>query len=138
MPHFEKQLKAAFVRSAPPGRHTDGGGLYLYVSDSGARRWVLRITVRGKRRNFGLGSSPFIGNQHEKAVYLLFSPAEQGFAREASGNVLTPDVLANLPLPSFGSEGVRVVYAEGCTVSAERLKAEGVIFKQIPYQIEGN
>ena len=57
MPHFEKQLKAAFVRSAPPGRHTDGGGLYLYVSDSGARRWVLRIMVRGKRRDFGLGSA---------------------------------------------------------------------------------
>ena len=57
MPHFEKQLKAAFVRSAPPGRHTDGGGLYLYVSDAGARRWVLRITVRGKRRDFGLGSA---------------------------------------------------------------------------------
>ncbi|THF92946.1 MAG: DUF4102 domain-containing protein [Sulfitobacter sp. SK025] len=57
MPHFEKQLKAAFVRSAPPGRHTDGGGLYLYVSHSGARRWVLRITVRGKRRDFSLGSA---------------------------------------------------------------------------------
>lgn len=38
MPHFKKQLKAAFVRSAPPRRHTDGGGLYLYVSASGARR----------------------------------------------------------------------------------------------------
>ncbi len=57
MPHFEKQLKAAFVRSAPAGRHTDGGGLYLYVSESGARRWVLRIMVRSKRRDFGLGSA---------------------------------------------------------------------------------
>ncbi|MEO9652805.1 MAG: integrase arm-type DNA-binding domain-containing protein [Roseobacter sp.] len=57
MPHYEKQLKAAFVRSAPTGRHTDGGGLYLYVSETGARRWVLRTTVRGKRRDFGLGSA---------------------------------------------------------------------------------
>jgi site-specific DNA-methyltransferase (adenine-specific)/adenine-specific DNA-methyltransferase len=31
-----------------------------------------------------------------------------------------------------------VVYPEGTTVGAERLKAEGVVFKQIPYQIEGN
>jgi hypothetical protein len=46
--------------------------------------------------------------------------------------------LAHLPAPSNDFEGVRVVYAEGCTVSPERLKAEGVIFKQIPYQIEGN
>lgn len=84
------------------------------------------------------GSTHFIGTHREKAVYLLFSPAEQGFAREASGNVLTPDTLANLPAPSNDFAGVRVVYAEGCTVSTERLKAEGVIFKQIPYQIEGN
>lgn len=84
------------------------------------------------------GSSHFIGTHKEKAVYLLFSPAEQGVAREASGNVLTPDALANLPVPTNHFEGVRVVYAEGCTVSAERLKAQGVIFKQIPYQIEGN
>ena len=84
------------------------------------------------------GTSPFIGTHKEKAVYLLFSPAEQGFAREASGNVLTPHVLADLPAPSIDFEGVRVVYAEGCTVSPERLKTEGIIFKQIPYQIEGS
>ena len=83
-------------------------------------------------------STNFIGTHKDKAVYLLFSSTEQGVAREASGNVLTPDALANLPSPLNDFEGVRVVYAEGCTVSAERLKAEGVIFKQIPYQIEGN
>ena len=50
----------------------------------------------------------------------------------------TPDALANLPAPSNDFGGVRVVYAEGCTVSADRLKAESVVFKQIPYQIDGN
>lgn len=56
-PHVEKRLSAAFVKKAPPGRHTDGGGLYLQVDRSGARRWLLRIVVRGKRRDFGLGSA---------------------------------------------------------------------------------
>jgi hypothetical protein len=83
------------------------------------------------------GSSPLIGTHRDKAVYLLFSPAEQGFPREASGNVLTPDALDRLPLPPGDWQGSRVVYAEGCTVIADRLKAEGVVFKQIPYQIEG-
>lgn len=83
------------------------------------------------------GSTPLIGNHKDKVVYLLFSPAEQGFPREAAGNVLTPDALAGLPAAPEGFEGERVVYAEGCTVSPERLKADGVIFKQIPYQIEG-
>lgn len=83
------------------------------------------------------GSTTLIGQHKDKIVYLLFSPAEQGFPREAAGNVLTPDALADLPAAPEGFEGERVVYAEGCTVSPERLKTEGVVFKQIPYQIEG-
>lgn len=84
------------------------------------------------------GGTSFIGTHKKKAVYLLFSSAEQGVAREAAGNVLTPDALTNLPAPSNEFDGIRVVYAEGCTVSPERLKAESILFKQIPYQIEGN
>ncbi len=83
------------------------------------------------------GSTSLIGVQKDKAIYLLFSPSEPGVAREAAGNVLTPDMLASLPAPSNDFEGVRVVFAEGCTVSSERLKSESVVFKQIPYQIEG-
>lgn len=84
------------------------------------------------------GDSPFIGTYNEKAVYLLFSAAEQGIPREAAGNVLTPAVLAELPPVPDGFTGQLVVYGEGCTVTADRLKVEGVTFKQIPYQIEAN
>lgn len=83
------------------------------------------------------GNSPYLGQHQDKAVYLLFSSAEAGFAREASGNVLTPDVLAALPTPPDGFEGGLIVYGEGCTVGKERLAEAGVTFKQIPYQIEG-
>ncbi|GAA6187024.1 site-specific DNA-methyltransferase [Litorivita sp. NS0012-18] len=83
------------------------------------------------------GTSPYLGKHGGKAVYLLFAPGQEGMPREAMGNVLTPDALANLPAPPEGFEGSRVVYAEGCTVSPDRLKAEGVVFKQIPYQVEG-
>lgn len=78
-----------------------------------------------------------LGIHQGRAVYLLFDEAHAGAAREASSNVLTPDRLANLPPPPQGFEGARVAYAEGCTVSADRLKAAGVTFKQIPYQVEG-
>ena len=54
--HPHKALSAAFVRTAPPGRHCDGNGLYLYVQPSGARSWVQRLVIRGRRRDFGLGS----------------------------------------------------------------------------------
>ena len=38
-----------------PGRHGDGGGLYLSTSDDGRRRWVFLFTWRGKLREAGLG-----------------------------------------------------------------------------------
>jgi len=40
-----------------PGVYRDGFGLLLRVEASGAKRWVLRTTVNGKRRDIGLGSA---------------------------------------------------------------------------------
>jgi integrase len=37
------------------GRHSDGGGLYLNITASGARSWVFMWKVGGKRREMGLG-----------------------------------------------------------------------------------
>ena len=81
--------------------------------------------------------SEFLGVHQSRAVYLLFDSAHAETPREAAGNVLTPDRLSALPEPPQGFDGIRVVYAEGCTVSADRLKTSGVVFKQIPYQVEG-
>ena len=38
-----------------PGRHSDGGGLYLSISADGRRRWVFLYTWRGKLREAGVG-----------------------------------------------------------------------------------
>ncbi|MDE0217395.1 MAG: Arm DNA-binding domain-containing protein [bacterium] len=50
MPH----LTAARVRAAGPGKHQDGQGLYLRVTDTGSRSWLLRVTFDGRRREIGL------------------------------------------------------------------------------------
>ena len=170
------------------------------------------------------GNATFIGKHAKKAVYLLFAKGQEGMPCETDGNVLTPDVLASLPMPipsanlpipsanlpvsSVSSvnlpsppanlsvpsvnlsspsanlsspsenlpplpvnlpspsanpvvtpanlslppanlsiplqssleefEGIRVVYAEASTVSPDRLKAENVVFRQIPYRIDKN
>src|SRR5277367_1766313 len=42
---------------AEPGRHSDGGGLYLNVTETGARSWLFMWKVAGRRREMGLGSA---------------------------------------------------------------------------------
>lgn len=41
-----------------PGYHADGRGLYLQVSASGSKSWILRYTLNKKSREMGLGSYP--------------------------------------------------------------------------------
>ena len=61
------QLTNQQVRSAPAGVHRDGQGLELRVKDTGSRNWVLRITLDGKRRNFGLGGYPAVSLKEARA-----------------------------------------------------------------------
>ncbi|WP_170474685.1 tyrosine-type recombinase/integrase [Ruegeria arenilitoris] len=56
------------VENLGPGRHGDGSGLYLVVDPSGARRWIVRVTVKGQknrkgvplRTDFGLGGADVV------------------------------------------------------------------------------
>jgi hypothetical protein len=51
------RLTARSVATAKPGRHCDGRGLYLAVSDSGAKKWVLRFTFNHRVTEMGLGNA---------------------------------------------------------------------------------
>jgi len=59
--HQEKRLTAVGVRNLKePGFYGDGHGLYLKVDANGAKRWVQRIVIHGKRRDIGLGSASLV------------------------------------------------------------------------------
>jgi integrase len=61
MPRKAKELSALEVgRLKVPGLHFVGGvaGLALQVAPGGARTWVLRFSIAGKRRDMGLGGFP--------------------------------------------------------------------------------
>src|SRR3954452_24063668 len=52
-----KRLSARFVDTiGKSGRYADGGGLYLIVSPTGAKRWQLLFRWKGKLKEMGLGS----------------------------------------------------------------------------------
>jgi DNA modification methylase len=80
------------------------------------------------------GRTPLLGLHSGNAVYLLFNGV-MGDRRPNGGNVLTSEVLRTLPKPP-DQVGSRVIYGEGCRMGAARLKREGIVFKQIPYEIK--
>ena len=54
-------LTATRVRQEKrPGRYADGNGLYLHVSETGARWWLWRGTVHGIRCERGMGSARLV------------------------------------------------------------------------------
>jgi adenine-specific DNA-methyltransferase len=79
----------------------------------------------------GRADASFLGS-HEGAGYYLLYNGVLGDKRPNGGNVLTSKVLA--ALPPF--EGPKVIFGEACRLSAERLKREGITFRQIPYEIK--
>ncbi|HJU16855.1 MAG TPA: integrase arm-type DNA-binding domain-containing protein [Stellaceae bacterium] len=49
------RLAAVALPKLKPGMHADGGGLYLQVTESGARTWIYRFMLNGRAREMGLG-----------------------------------------------------------------------------------
>jgi len=55
------KLSARAVETiSKPGRHGDGGGLYLVVDKSGAKRWVFLYRRSDRLREMGLGGVHFV------------------------------------------------------------------------------
>lgn len=51
------KLTAVAVRAQKnPGLYNDGGGLYLQVTERGAKTWIFRFMLMGRRRDMGLGA----------------------------------------------------------------------------------
>jgi len=57
----KNKLSAGFIRTAPAGKHSDGGGLWLIKREDGGAQWMQRVTVHGRRREMGLGGFPTLG-----------------------------------------------------------------------------
>ena len=55
--HPVNALSPRFVSTVDKaGKYWDGHGLLLVVQPSGSRSWIQRLTIRGRRRELGLGS----------------------------------------------------------------------------------
>ena len=62
-----------------PGRYADGGGLYLNVSKTGSKSWVVRTMINGARRHIGAGSVRFVSlAEARETAYEIVKKARMG------------------------------------------------------------
>lgn len=102
--HPDKALTAVQVRQLKePGRYADGNGLYLVVDPSGAKRWLLRIVVQGKRTDIGLGGLSVVTLAEARETALQY----RKIAR-SGGDPLAEKRLALKVAPTFEEAAERV------------------------------
>ncbi|MCQ2002372.1 tyrosine-type recombinase/integrase [Rhizobium sp. NRK18] len=95
--HPEKALSALKVRQVTkPGKYGDGNGLYLVVDPSGAKRWLLRIVIQGKRTDMGLGGADLVSLAEAREKALEFRKAAR-----AGGDPLAAKREARKIYPTF-------------------------------------
>jgi len=86
-----------------PGFHGDGEGLYLKVGKGGAKSWILRTVVHGRRRDLGLGSASLTSLSEARTKAREF----RKIAREGGD----PDTIRKQESISF-EEAARRVHAQ--------------------------
>lgn len=95
------KLTKKLVESLGAGRFGDGNGLYLVVDPGGARRWIVRVTIKGQknrkgaplRTDFGLGGANVVTlNQARDRALEYRRMAKQG---------LNPRFNAQREIPTF-------------------------------------
>ncbi|SHH42063.1 Integrase [Cognatiyoonia sediminum] len=95
------KLTKKLVENLGPGRHGDGAGLYLVVDPSGARRWIVRVTVKGQknrkgaplRTDFGLGGADVVTLNQARERALEY--------RRMAKSGLNPRYNTNREIPTF-------------------------------------
>ena len=120
--HPDRRFTSAHVRALKkPGRYADGNGLYLFVEDSGAKRWILRTVVRGRRRDIGLGSARLVplADAREEAIRL------RRLAR-AGGDPLATRRRERRAVPTFKEAATTVHAAHATTFRNARHKAQWI------------
>lgn len=118
-----------------PGRHADGGGLYLQVDASFAKRWVFVFQWHGQRKEMGLGSAGTVSLADAREAAAAARKLVQGGANpidarkiertgETFGDV-ADDVVANL-LPSLSNAKHQAQWRTALETTAKPLRAKRV------------
>jgi hypothetical protein len=113
--HPDKALSAVRINAIKrEGRYADGNGLYLVVDEGGAKRWLLRTVVQGRRRDLGLGSLRLVSLAEARVKARHY----RAMAREG-GDPLAAKRKAQAVVPTFAQAAARA-YAAGAAIAHQR------------------
>ena len=111
--HPSNKLTALAVKKqTTPGRYCDGNGLYLVVDPSGAKRWLQRLSIQGKRCDLGLGSTRLVSLDDAREQALI----NRRVARAGLLSVIMKWALT-YPLKTPHLKFIRLTYLFGATKS---------------------
>ncbi|MCY1670183.1 integrase arm-type DNA-binding domain-containing protein [Novosphingobium sp. SL115] len=138
------KLTVAKVRNAKPGfgssgqpvkrAYQDGDGLFLLVSPGGAKSWMLRVQVDGKRRDIGLGAADIDGlgadafgkhdDRHSEIPLMLCKSLTLAKAREKAAALRKLAKAGSDPKVERDRQRVKVpTFAEAVTEAHRALKS---------------
>lgn len=118
---MSKQLHKLSARAVAtltkPGRHSDGGGLYLNITATGARSWLFMWKVAGKRREMGLGSL--------RDVPLAKARERAADARQKLADGLDPIAVRDKPkVMTFGEAADALIESMSSSWSSNKHRAQ--------------
>lgn len=81
----------------------------------------------------GKVQAPLVTIRDDEALYVLFNGV-MGDKRPEGGNILTWDLLE--ALPDLDQERTNTIYADASLLDDAELRARGIVFKQLPHDLE--
>ena len=141
-PHPHNKLSALAVKALKkPGRYSDGNGLYVVVSKSGSKKWILRTVVpdstkeSGTRRtDIGLGGLSLVSlkEAREEAARL------RKIARDGA-DPLTERKKARATVPTFKEAATQVHVEHSKTWKNEKHAAQWInTLKEYTFPVFGD
>ena len=103
------KFTARKVETAKPGKYSDGGNLYLIVSETGARKWVLRFTWRGRAKEMGSAAPP----ASPLPTPARRPPARAGRLPKASTQLMSANGTGGIPTFGEMADDVRETLSAG-------------------------
>jgi integrase len=102
-----------------PGRHSDGGGLYLVVEGSGSRRWAFLFRQNGRLREMGLGGLISVPLAMAREV-----AADCRRTLAGGGDPIAARKGASISTPTFGTFADQFLEAKGPGWRNEKHRAQ--------------